>query len=116
MTVAVAALSVALVASVTVIAAMERRDELAILRALGASRRDAVVLLVGGNAIVGLFAGLVGGVLAVVVAGALDPVVTQAIGASGLFTVPAWVVLPAALLGAALAALSALVPAVLSQK
>lgn len=115
-TVAVAALSVALVASVTVIAAMERRDELAILRALGASRRDAVVLLVGGNAIVGLFAGLVGGVLALVVAGALDPIVTQAIGASGLFTVPAWVVLPAALLGAALAALSALVPAVLSQK
>ena len=115
-TVAVAALSVALVASVTVIAAMERRDELAILRALGASRRDAVVLLVGGNAIVGLFAGLVGGVLAVVVAGALDPIVTQAIGASGLFSVPAWVVLPAALLGAALAALSALVPAVLSQK
>ena len=115
-TVAVAALSVALVASVTVIAAMERRDELAILRALGASRRDAVVLLVGGNAIVGLFAGLVGGVLALVVAGALDPVVTQAIGASGLFSVPAWVVLPAALLGAALAALSALVPAVLSQK
>lgn len=115
-TVAVAALSVALVASVTVIAAMERRDELAILRALGASRRDAVILLVGGNAIVGLFAGLVGGVLAVVVAGALDPIVTQAIGASGLFSVPAWVVLPAALLGAALAALSALVPAVLSQK
>lgn len=115
-TVAVAALSVALVASVTVIAAMERRDELAILRALGASRRDAVVLLVGGNAIVGLFAGLVGGVLAVVVASALDPIVTQAIGASGLFSVPAWVVLPAALLGAALAALSALVPAVLSQK
>lgn len=115
-TVAVAALSVALVSSVTVIAAMERRDELAILRALGASRRDAVVLLVGGNAIVGLFAGLVGGVLAVVVASALDPIVTQAIGASGLFSVPAWVVLPAALLGAALAALSALVPAVLSQK
>ena len=115
-TVAVAALSVALVASVTVIAAMERRDELAILRALGASRRDAVVLLVGGNAIVGLFAGLVGGVLALVVAGALDPIVTQAIGASGLFAVPAWVVFPAAALGAALAALSALVPAVLSQK
>lgn len=115
-TVAVAALSVALVASVTVIAAMERRDELAILRALGASRRDAVVLLVGGNAIVGLFAGLVGGVLAVIVAGALDPIVTQAIGASGLFAVPAWVVFPAAALGAALAALSALIPAVLSQK
>ena len=115
-TVAVAVLSVALVASVTVIAAMERRDELAILCALGASRRDAVVLLVGGNAIVGLFAGIIGGALAVAASTALDPIVTQTIGASGLFTAPPWVVLPAGALGAALAALSALIPALFSQK
>lgn len=105
------ALSLFLVASTTSISALERTGEIAVLRALGATRGSVTALFLYENLVIGALAGLCGALLAWSLAPLLDSYVTMFTNMGSLVTVEWWACLPAAAGCGALTALAGLVPA-----
>lgn len=105
------ALSLFLVASTTSISALERTGEIAVLRALGATRGSVTALFLYENLVIGALAGLCGALLAWSLAPLLDSYVTMFTNMGSLVTVEWWTCLPAAAACGALTALAGLVPA-----
>lgn len=110
------ALSVFMLFSVTSVAAIERRAEIGTFRALGASRRDVVMLFNWENAVIGLVAGCVGALAALVVSIPLSNAIADLTGEAHLVSPTPWTIIPALVVGIALAVLSGLVPAVRAAK
>ena len=98
-------------------AVLERTKEIGVLKALGARRRDVLLLFVAEAAVIGLAGGLIGTVIAVALAKVGNTAVdrlTQGFAAGGLdvFRTDAWVVVAALLLAVLLSTVSGLLPAV----
>ncbi|MBM6675191.1 ABC transporter ATP-binding protein/permease [Olsenella uli] len=104
-------LSVFLVASTTSISALERTGEIAVLRALGATRGDVTALFLGENLLIGVAAGIAGGLLAWALGPFVNSYVTMFTNMGSLVSIGAWACLPAAACCGALTALAGLVPA-----
>ena len=104
-------LSVVMVFSVTSVSAMERRAEIGILRALGASRQVVVRLFCVENALLGLAAGVFGVLDALVAQIPLDRIIAQLSGEVGMVAITPVGALTAIVLGAVLAVVAGLVPA-----
>ena len=98
-------------------AVLERTKEIGVLKALGARRRDVLLLFVAEAAVIGLAGGLIGTVIAVALARVGNTAVdrlTQGIASGGLdvFRTDAWVVVAALALAVLLSTVSGLLPAV----
>ena len=98
-------------------AVLERTKEIGVLKALGARRRDVLLLFVAEAAVIGLAGGLIGTVIAVALARVGNTAVdrlTQGIASGGLdvFRTDAWVVVAALVLAVLLSTVSGLLPAV----
>lgn len=106
------ALSVFMLFSVTSVAAIERRAEIGTLRALGATRRDIVKLFSWENALIGLIAGCVGSLAALIASFPLSYTIANLTGETRLVSPTPWTVIPALAVGIILAVLSGLVPAI----
>lgn len=111
LTLILGALSLFLVASTTSISALERTGEIAVLRALGATRRAIAALFLCENLLIGVAAGFVGGLLAWALAPLVNSYVTMLTDMGALVSVGAWSCLPAAALAGAVTAAAGLVPA-----
>ncbi|MEP6753268.1 MAG: ATP-binding cassette domain-containing protein [Candidatus Dormiibacterota bacterium] len=98
-------------------AVLERTKEIGVIKALGARSRDVLLLFVAEAAVIGLAGGLIGTVIAVLLArvgnAAVDRL-TQGVAAGGLdvFRTDAWVVVAALVLAVLLSTVSGLLPAV----
>jgi putative ABC transport system permease protein len=98
-------------------AVLERTKEIGVLKALGARRRDVLLLFVAEAAVIGIAGGLIGAVVAVGLArlgnSAVDRL-TQGVAAGGLdvFRPDAWLVAAALALAVLLSTVSGLLPAV----
>jgi putative ABC transport system permease protein len=98
-------------------AVLERTKEIGVLKALGARRRDVLLLFVAEAAVIGLAGGLIGAIVAVGLARlgniAVDRL-TQGVAAGGLdvFRPDAWVVVSALALAVVLSTVSGLLPAI----
>jgi macrolide transport system ATP-binding/permease protein len=98
-------------------AVLERTKEIGVLKALGARRRDVLLLFVAEAAVIGLAGGLIGTLAAVGLARVGNTAVdrlTQGVTAGGLdvFRPDAWVVVTALVLAVLLSTVSGLLPAV----
>ncbi len=98
-------------------AVLERTKEIGVLKALGARRRDVLLLFVAEAAVIGLAGGLIGTVVAVGLARLGNTAVdrlTQGVAAGGLdvFRPDVWVVVAALALAVVLSTVSGLLPAV----
>jgi len=98
-------------------AVLERTKEIGVLKALGARRRDVLLLFVAEAAVIGLAGGLIGTIIAVALARVGNTAVdrlTQGIAAGGLdvFRTDAWVVVAALVIAVLLSTVSGLLPAV----
>jgi len=97
-------------------AVLERTKEIGVLKALGARRRDVLLLFVAEAAVIGLAGGLIGTVIAVALARVGNTAVdrlTQGFAAGGLdvFRTDAWVVVAALAIAVLLSTVSGLLPA-----
>jgi putative ABC transport system permease protein len=98
-------------------AVLERTKEIGVLKALGARRRDVLLLFVAEAAVIGIAGGLIGALVAVGLArlgnSAVDRL-TQGVAAGGLdvFRPDAWLVAAALALAVLLSTVSGLLPAV----
>ena len=98
-------------------AVLERTKEIGVIKALGARSRDVLLLFVAEAAVIGLAGGLIGTVIALLLArvgnAAVDRL-TQGVAAGGLdvFRTDAWVVAAALVLAVLLSTVSGLLPAV----
>jgi putative ABC transport system permease protein len=98
-------------------AVLERTKEIGVIKALGARSRDVLLLFVAEAAVIGLAGGLIGTVIALLLArvgnAAVDRL-TQGVAAGGLdvFRTDAWVVVAALVLAVLLSTVSGLLPAV----
>ena len=104
-------LGVSLIFSSTYVSALERRREIALLRAMGASRRDVMRLFAYENGLLGTLSGIVGLVAATIGLPLLSTYVTQVAESNVPMTLPPWAP-PAAVAGAiGLAVLAGWIPA-----
>jgi ABC-type antimicrobial peptide transport system permease subunit len=97
-------------------AVLERTKEIGVLKALGARRRDVLLLFVAEAAVIGLAGGLIGTVIAVALARVGNTAVdrlTQGVASGGIdvFRTDAWVVVAALALAVLLSTVSGLLPA-----
>lgn len=103
-------LSALMIFSVTSVAVIERRREIGILRALGASRRDVILLFSWENATVGACAGLLGALLALLLSIPLSLVV-QGLTKEAALVSPSPLIIPISVaVGVTLGLLSGLSP------
>ena len=103
-------LSALMIFSVTSVAVIERRREIGILRALGASRRDVILLFSWENATVGACAGLLGALLALLLSIPLSLVV-QGLTKEAALVSPSLLIIPISVaVGVTLGLLSGLSP------
>jgi macrolide transport system ATP-binding/permease protein len=98
-------------------AVLERTKEIGVLKALGARRRDVLLLFVAEAAVIGLAGGLIGAIVAVGLARLGNTAVdrlTQGVASGGLdvFRPDAWVVVSALVLAVVLSTVSGLLPAI----
>jgi putative ABC transport system permease protein len=98
-------------------AVLERTKEIGVLKALGARRRDVLLLFVAEAAVIGLAGGLIGALAAVALARLGNTWVdriAQSVASGGLdvFRPDAWVVVAALVLAVLLSTVSGLLPAV----
>jgi putative ABC transport system permease protein len=97
-------------------AVLERTKEIGVLKALGARRRDVLLLFVAEAAVIGLAGGLIGTLIAVGLARLGNTAVdrlTQSVTSGGLdvFRPDAWIVVAALVLAVLLSTVSGLLPA-----
>ena len=104
-------LSVFMVFSVTYVSVVQRRNEIGVLRALGATRTDIKNLFNDENALIGAIAGIVGTVGAILGSFGIDGLVAEVAGRSGLVVVPWWAIVPAIAAGVIVAVASGYAPA-----
>ena len=96
------ALAVFLVASTTSISALERTGEIAVLRALGATKTDVTSLFCVENVVIGAAGGLLGATAAWALSPTLDALVLQFTSTGGLISLGPLSVAAAAVMGALL--------------
>ena len=96
-------------------AALERRRELATLRALGARRRTIAGVVVAEAAALGVMGSIIGAVVGVmagrVAVGTVPPVLIQAVGVRPTFTISAWQLALGVAIGTAATIVAAVIPA-----
>ena len=102
--------SVVMVFSVTYVSAIERKREVALLRALGASRRDVMSLFNWENAIIGALAGIIGALLAIAAQPLVNFLIGRLTGEGLLVAAPWWAVPLAVVFGVVVAVASGFVP------
>ena len=103
-------LSAIMIFSVTSVAVIERRREIGILRALGASRRDVVLLFCWENVTVGMCAGILGALLALLLSVPLSLVV-QSLTKEAALVSPSPLIIPVSVVvGMTLSLVSGLTP------
>ena len=105
------ALSVFLVASTTSVSALERTGEIAVLRALGATKADVTALFCVENVLIGALGGLVGGASAWALSPYLDSLVLQFAHSDGLIMIAPASVAAAVILSALVTTLAGIVAA-----
>ena len=110
------ALSAFMMFSVTSVAAIERRQEIGTLRALGASQKDIIWLFSWENILIGLVAGILGAALAFVASIPLSQELKSLTGTSGLVSLSPGIAALALVLGIVLAVFSGLIPAIRAAK
>lgn len=105
------ALSAFMIFSVTSVAATERRREIGILRAMGATRGDVTLMFDAENAIVGVVSGVLGSLIAAVAQYPTSAAVRTLTSQTGLVRVAPASIAPIILAGTALAVLAGHIPA-----
>ncbi|MBQ3329479.1 MAG: ABC transporter ATP-binding protein/permease [Eggerthellaceae bacterium] len=105
------AVSVIMVFSVTYVSAIERKREIALLRALGASKSDVRALFNWENAIIGAIAGAVGAVVGLLSQPLVNFLIGRLTGQGLMVAAPLWVIPAAIVFGALVAVASGYIPA-----
>lgn len=105
------ALSVFLVASTTSVSALERTGEIAVLRALGATKADVTALFCAENLLIGALGGLISGMAAWALSPYLDSLVLRFTHSDGLVTLGPASVLAAVILSALVTTLAGIASA-----
>ena len=105
------AVSVIMVFSVTYVSAIERKREVALLRALGASKRDVRALFNWENVIIGAIAGAFGAVVGFAAQPLVNFLIGRLTGEGLMVSAPLWAIPLAIVFGAAVAVASGYIPA-----
>lgn len=103
--------SVIMVFSVTYVSAIERKREIALLRALGASKRDVRALFNWENAIIGALAGALGAVVGFASQPLVNFLIGRLTGEGLMVSAPLWAIPAAIAFGAVVAVASGYIPA-----
>ena len=105
------AVSVIMVFSVTYVSAIERKREVALLRALGASKRDVRALFNWENVIIGAIAGAFGAVVGFAAQPLVNFLIGRLTGEGLMVSAPLWAIPLAVVFGAFVAVASGYIPA-----
>ena len=103
--------STVMIGVITYVSVVERTKEIGILRSIGARKRDIRHVFNAETFIIGLFAGLIGIVVAYVLQIIINLILTPLTGISGLAALPAWQALVMVVISVALTLISGLIPA-----
>lgn len=103
--------STVMIGVITYVSVVERTKEIGILRSIGARKRDIRHVFNAETFIIGLFAGLIGILVAYLLQGIINLILTPLTGISGLAALPIWQALIMVCVSVALTLVSGLIPA-----
>ena len=103
--------STVMIGVITYVSVVERTKEIGILRSIGARKRDIRHVFNAETFIIGLFAGLIGIIVAYVFQIIINLILTPLTGISGLAALPAWQALVMVCISVVLTLISGLIPA-----
>ena len=96
---------------ITYVSVVERTKEIGILRSIGARKRDIRHVFNAETVIIGLFAGLIGILVAYLLQIVINLILTPLTGISGLAALPVWQALIMVCVSVVLTLISGLIPA-----
>lgn len=103
--------STVMIGVITYVSVVERTKEIGILRSIGARKRDIRHVFNAETFIIGLFAGLIGILVAYLLQGIINLILTPLTGISGLAALPIWQAIIMVSVSVALTLISGLIPA-----
>lgn len=103
--------STVMIGVITYVSVVERTKEIGILRSIGARKRDIRHVFNAETFIIGLFAGLIGILVAYLLQGIINIILTPLTGISGLAALPIWQAIIMVCVSVALTLVSGLIPA-----
>ncbi len=103
--------STVMIGVITYVSVVERTKEIGILRSIGARKRDIRHVFNAETFIIGLFAGLIGILVAYLLQGIINLILTPLTGISGLAALPIWQAIIMVSVSVALTLVSGLIPA-----
>lgn len=103
--------STVMIGVITYVSVVERTKEIGILRSIGARKRDIRHVFNAETFIIGLFAGLIGILVAYLLQGIINLILTPLTGISGLAALPIWQAIIMVCVSVALTLISGLIPA-----
>ena len=103
--------STVMIGVITYVSVVERTKEIGILRSIGARKRDIRHVFNAETFIIGLFAGLIGILVAYLLQGIINLILTPLTGISGLAALPIWQAIIMVCVSVALTLVSGLIPA-----
>lgn len=103
--------STVMIGVITYVSVVERTKEIGILRSIGARKRDIRHVFNAETFIIGLFAGLIGILVAYLLQGIINLILSPLTGISGLAALPIWQALIMVCVSVALTLVSGLIPA-----
>ncbi len=103
--------STVMIGVITYVSVVERTKEIGILRSIGARKRDIRHVFNAETFIIGLFAGLIGILVAYLLQGIINLILSPLTGISGLAALPIWQAIIMVCVSVALTLISGLIPA-----
>ena len=103
--------STVMIGVITYVSVVERTKEIGILRSIGARKRDIRHVFNAETFIIGFFAGLIGILVAYLLQGIINLILTPLTGISGLAALPIWQAIIMVCVSVALTLISGLIPA-----